>query len=61
MAKEGWNLYLHYNHNKEAMERLLAELSIYNLELIPIQADLSTDSGIDKLLNNIFILMRFVM
>jgi 3-oxoacyl-[acyl-carrier protein] reductase len=54
MAKEGWNLYLHYNHNKVAMERLLAELSIYNLELIPIQADLSTDSGIDKLLNNIF-------
>lgn len=54
MAKNGWNIYLHYNQNKEAIQQLMKDLEVYNVELIPIQADLSTDEGISKLLNNIF-------
>ncbi|MGE8204014.1 elongation factor P 5-aminopentanone reductase [Heyndrickxia sp. NPDC080065] len=54
MAKDGWNLYLHYNKNKAAMDRLIRKLENYKIEMIPIQADLSTDEGISKLLNNIF-------
>ncbi|PTY79729.1 3-oxoacyl-ACP reductase [Heyndrickxia sporothermodurans] len=54
LAKKGWNLYLHYNRNTVAIKQLLNELEPYNVELIPIQADLSTDEGIEKLINNIF-------
>ncbi|QQZ07883.1 elongation factor P 5-aminopentanone reductase [Heyndrickxia vini] len=54
LAKKGWNLYLHYNQNTVAVKQLLNELTPYDVELIPIQADLSTDEGIEKLINNIF-------
>lgn len=54
MAKSGWNLYLHYNRNKASIEKLLKKLEQYNVEMIPIQADLSTEAGISKLLSSIF-------
>ncbi|MED1202006.1 elongation factor P 5-aminopentanone reductase [Heyndrickxia acidicola] len=54
LAKKGWNLYLHYHQNKTEMENLLRELNAYNLDLIPICADLTTKAGIQVLLESIF-------
>jgi 3-oxoacyl-[acyl-carrier protein] reductase len=54
LAKEGYNLYLHYNKNKKNIENLLRELSVYNGEYIPIQADLSKPEGYKDMASNIF-------
>ncbi|MCM3600121.1 SDR family oxidoreductase [Robertmurraya korlensis] len=56
LAKDGFSLYLHYHKNIEGMERLLQEISIFENEYIPIQADLTKKNGIEKLCENIFTL-----
>ncbi len=54
LAQEGYSLYLHYNENVSSMQELLHALSVYNGEYIPIQADLSTPGGYNKVVENIF-------
>lgn len=41
LAEENYSLYLHYNSNEEAILKLIEELKQYQVELIPIQADLA--------------------
>lgn len=54
LAKKGWNLYLHYHQNKKEIEEIITALMPYQTEMIPIQADLSSPQGVEKVLNNIF-------
>jgi len=54
LAKKGWNLYLHYHQNKKGIEEIIAAVESYQVEIIPIQADLSSPQGVEKVLNNIF-------
>jgi 3-oxoacyl-[acyl-carrier protein] reductase len=54
LARQGWNLYLHYNQNKKEIEKLITELHPYQIEILPIQADLSSDKGVEKVVENIF-------
>ncbi|WP_064093648.1 elongation factor P 5-aminopentanone reductase [Rossellomorea aquimaris] len=54
LAKEGWHLYLHYNKNKEAVDELIQKISKYNIEIIPIGADLSSGEGVKKIVSSIF-------
>jgi 3-oxoacyl-[acyl-carrier protein] reductase len=54
LAEEGYSLYLHYHKNEEGMRHLLKELSRYENEFLPIQADLTKREGLEKLCNNIF-------
>ncbi|MFD2443588.1 elongation factor P 5-aminopentanone reductase [Bacillus sp. CGMCC 1.16607] len=56
LAKEGYNLYLHYNQNEQKIVELLEELNEYEGEYIPIQADLSVSNGHRKITNQIFTL-----
>lgn len=60
LAKDGFSLYLHYHKNIEGMERLLCELSVFENEYIPIQADLTDKNGIKKLYENIFTLNAII-
>ncbi|WP_394232464.1 elongation factor P 5-aminopentanone reductase [Niallia oryzisoli] len=54
LAKDGYSLYLHYHQNVQSIRGLLEELSIYDGEFIPIQADLSKKEGYKILSDNIF-------
>ena len=45
LAKEGYSLYLHFNKNAKSIEHLLDDLSPFDGEYIPIQADLSLPEG----------------
>ncbi|MBS4207556.1 SDR family oxidoreductase [Bacillus sp. FJAT-50079] len=54
LAHEGWNLYLHYHQGEERMKTLHDELRGDSIEVIPIQADLSTRKGVTTLCENIF-------
>lgn len=56
LAKKGYSLYLHYNQNRVVVENMLGKLAnLYpNLEFIPIQADLRTDTGVTKLCQEVY-------
>ena len=54
LAEEGYSLYLHYHQNKEAMRELMKELSRFDGEFIPIQADLTSPDGYKKVIANVF-------
>jgi len=54
LAQDGYSLYLHYHQNIQSIRELLEELSVYEGEYIPIQADLSERDGYKKLSENIF-------
>lgn len=60
LAKEGYSLYLHFNENERAMERLLAELQPYGGEYIPIQANLAKQDGYLRIVKYIFALHGIV-
>lgn len=61
LAGEGYSLYLHFHENKQAIEELLVILQPYNVEVIPIQADLTTIDGAHRLCTNIFSLHGIVL
>ena len=61
LAEENYSLYLHYNSNEEAIQELIEQLRPFQVELIPIQADLSTGDGYKKLAENIFALHAIVL
>lgn len=54
MAEEGYSLYLHYHKNEEGMRQLLKELTRFENDFLPIQADLTKREGVEKLCENIF-------
>ena len=54
LAKEGWNLYVHYFQNVQELKRLQSDLKQYHIEVIPIQADLATSDGVNDLTKQIF-------
>ncbi|MBP1913593.1 3-oxoacyl-[acyl-carrier protein] reductase [Lederbergia galactosidilyticus] len=54
LASQGWNLYLHYNENKQNVLDLINQLSHYEVECMPIYADLSTKEGAHQLSRNVF-------
>lgn len=60
LAKEGYNLYLHYNKNRKILQNLLDQLSNYQGEYIPIQGDLSETNDYRKIISNIFALDAIV-
>lgn len=61
LAEQGYSLYLHYNSNGEAISELLQELKHYNIEAIPVQADLSQPDGADLLSEQILSLHHLVL
>ncbi|MFD9624251.1 elongation factor P 5-aminopentanone reductase [Peribacillus muralis] len=61
LAEENYSLYLHYNSNEEAIMELIEVLKPHQVELIPIQADLSTPDGYKILAENIFALHAIVL
>ena len=61
LAEENYSLYLHYNSNEEAIQELIEQLRPFQVELIPIQADLATGDGYKKLVENIFALHAIVL
>lgn len=61
LARQGYSLYLHYNKNKTAIDELMKELQIFDVEMVPIQADLSTNEGVDVLCSNIFSIHSLVL
>ncbi|MBM7694763.1 3-oxoacyl-[acyl-carrier protein] reductase [Peribacillus deserti] len=61
LAADGYSLYLHYNKNEQAIMEMMSELASSNVELIPIQADLSSKDGYRKLAENIFSLDAIVL
>ncbi|TMU87725.1 SDR family oxidoreductase [Bacillus sp. BHET2] len=54
MAEEGWNLYLHYYSNEEAVKELVQRIDHYGVEVIPIRANLSIPEEVELLIGNIF-------
>ncbi len=54
LASEGWNLYLHYHSNEKRISELLTDLAKFKVEIIPIKADLSVESGCEQIIGNIF-------
>lgn len=54
LAEEGWNLYLHFNRNEAAVVRLAKELECTGAEIIPVQADLASEEGSARLVQQIF-------
>ncbi|MBM4763900.1 SDR family oxidoreductase [Bacillus sp. B15-48] len=54
LAQSGHSLYLHYNRNYEAIEKLLPQLENERGEFIPVQADLSKPDGYKNLASKVF-------
>ena len=54
LAREGFNLYLHYNNNLKAINELLNKLQEYGGEYIPINADLTDPQGYKLLAEGVF-------
>lgn len=51
LAKEGYNLYLHYHQNEEGIDELIAQLPM--IKTWKVKADLSIKSGVQQVLNKI--------
>ncbi|MCJ8006332.1 elongation factor P 5-aminopentanone reductase [Lederbergia wuyishanensis] len=60
LAHEGWNLYLHYYRNETNILELIEKLKVFNIELIPICADLTTEEGIHQVCNSVLNLNAIV-
>ncbi len=56
LAKQGYNLYLHYNKNAASIKNLLEKLKPYHGEYFPISADLLESEGYKKITEQIFAL-----
>ncbi|MBX8644439.1 MAG: SDR family oxidoreductase [Thermoplasmata archaeon] len=53
LAKNGWNVALHYNRGREGAERTAGDCGAVGAEARTYQADLSTSSGLDTILERI--------
>jgi len=61
LAQEGYSLYLHYNSNEQAIRELEKQLQDYDIEVIPICANLAEADGVDQLCSGIFSLYSIVL
>lgn len=61
LAKRGYSLYLHYNSNQQEMDELVRILQNYDVEIIPIKADLTTNEGVEQLCSSVFSLHSIVL
>ena len=53
LAEQGYSLYLHYFRNEEAIADLMRQLNEFEGDFIPIQADLGTAEGAERLSSQI--------
>jgi 3-oxoacyl-[acyl-carrier protein] reductase len=60
LAKEGYNLYLHYHKNEKILMDLLDQLQMYQGEYISVHGDLSEPNNYRKITSNIFALDAIV-
>ncbi|MDR6997874.1 elongation factor P 5-aminopentanone reductase [Neobacillus niacini] len=54
LAAKGYQLYLHYNRNEQAITDLMEKLKRYGGEYLPIHADLSDSHGYKRVCSQIF-------
>ncbi|MBC1360068.1 SDR family oxidoreductase [Listeria welshimeri] len=60
LAKAGWNLYLHYYQNRQAVEDIVPKLQAENLDVILIQADLDDFSSLKEIEKQVFQVDAFI-
>ncbi|MCM3654019.1 elongation factor P 5-aminopentanone reductase [Metabacillus litoralis] len=53
LIEDGYHLYVHYHQNEQAMMELIRSISINKNIVIPIQADLTKQSGVQYLIDQI--------
>ncbi|MFS0782231.1 elongation factor P 5-aminopentanone reductase [Bacillus sp. 1P06AnD] len=61
LAEEGYSLYLHYHTNRGAIDTLIGEIAKYNVEAIPVCADLGSEEGAAELSRQILSLHGIVL
>ncbi|MBC1390806.1 SDR family oxidoreductase [Listeria welshimeri] len=54
LAKAGWNLYLHYYQNRQAVEDIVPKLQAENIDVILIQADFDDFSSLKEIEKQVF-------
>jgi len=54
LARNAYNLYLHYNRNEGSISELIEELSAFGGEYIPVQADLTVREGYKQIITQVF-------
>ncbi|MBC2376606.1 SDR family oxidoreductase [Listeria welshimeri] len=54
LAKAGWNLYLHYYQNRQAVEDIVPQLQAENIDVILIQADFDDFSSLKEIEKQVF-------
>lgn len=55
LAEDHYSLYLHYNQNEKLITELMSELERFDIEVIPIQADLGKPDGYKQIAAQIFL------
>ncbi|MBC1932527.1 elongation factor P 5-aminopentanone reductase [Listeria seeligeri] len=60
LARAGWNLYIHYHQNKQAIESLLPQLLAENVDVILIQADFDDLASVVAMEKQVFQIDAFV-
>lgn len=60
LAKAGWNLYLHYYQNRQAVEDIVPKLQAENIDVILIQADFDDFSSLKKIEKQVFQVDAFI-
>ncbi|MHC5292477.1 elongation factor P 5-aminopentanone reductase [Listeria welshimeri] len=60
LAKAGWNLYLHYYQNRQAVEDIVPKLQAENIDVILIQADFDDFSSLKEIENQVFQVDAFI-
>lgn len=60
LAKAGWNLYLHYYQNRQAVEDIVSKLQAENIDVILIQADFDDFSSLKEIEKQVFQVDAFI-
>ncbi|MGC9248371.1 elongation factor P 5-aminopentanone reductase [Listeria ivanovii] len=60
LARAGWNLYIHYYQNKQAVESLLPHLLAENVDVIPIQANFDDITSVAEMEKQVFQIDAFI-
>lgn len=60
LAKAGWNLYLHYYQNRQAVEDIVPKLQAENIDVILIQADFEDFSSLKEIEKQVFQVDAFI-
>ncbi|MBC1706678.1 SDR family oxidoreductase [Listeria welshimeri] len=60
LAKAGWNLYLHYYQNRQAVEDIVPKLQVENIDVILIQADFDDFSSLKEIEKQVFQVDAFI-